>query len=138
MNANSYRVGKRPAFEFTLFLQEKSDVSAKSPRFLGKVPMTSRTTTTVVAFTHPFELTGCPVTLPAGLYPVIAEDELIQSLSFEAYRRTVTFLVKEDGARTQFFPIQQDDLDQALAKDRALSERIQDSVAELSPPEEEI
>ena len=100
--------------------------------------MNSRTTTTVVAFAHPFELAGCPGALPAGQYPVIAEDELIQSLSFEAYRRTATFLVKESPGLTKFFPIRQEDLDRALVEDRALSERIHDSVAALSPPEDEI
>lgn len=100
--------------------------------------MTSRTTTTFVAFAHPFELAGCPAIMPVGQYTVIAEDELIANLTFEAFRRTSTLLMWEDHELTQLFPINQEDLDLAYARDCALSSKNHDSMAALSPPEEEI
>ncbi len=46
--------------------------------------------------TSPFDTRlSCPVTrmkLPAGNYELLAEDELLEGLSFEAWRRTATYL----------------------------------------------
>lgn len=52
--------------------------------------MTTRTSQTIVAFQHPFKLEGVEGELPAGSYSVETEEERIEALSFEAYRRVAT------------------------------------------------
>lgn len=49
---------------------------------LGRLPMSSRTTTSVVTFLHPFVVAGYTGDLPAG-------DDVV----LRAYRRTETFLL---------------------------------------------
>lgn len=46
-----------------------------------------RTTTTTVAFAKPFLIGDEGETCPAGTYRVEIEEELLQGLSFPAYRR---------------------------------------------------
>jgi hypothetical protein len=55
--------------------------------------MLTRTTRKTLIFTHPFMLRGVQRTLPAGRYEVITEEELIEGLSFPAYRRISTVLL---------------------------------------------
>jgi hypothetical protein len=59
-------------------------------------PRTSRET---VTFARPFSLRGVDGVQPAGTYVVETEEELIEGLSFPAYRRvaTVMFLPAESG-----------------------------------------
>lgn len=89
--------------------------------------MTQRSTTSTVTFAHPFSLSGYPGDLPAGDYEVLVEEELLQGLSFEAYRRTATFLTVRgrDGhsGRTELRAITEADLNQALSRDRAARTR---------------
>ena len=101
--------------------------------------MSSRTTTSHVTFLHPFVMGGYPDELPAGTYEVTAEDEILQSLSFSAYRRTATHLLirRTKGiARTEMRPIDHRDLELALAQDQACSKNPKNSEAALSPPKE--
>lgn len=55
--------------------------------------MLSRTHAENVTFAHPFTLDGEPPTFPAGAYTVATEEELIEGLSFPAYRRVSTTLM---------------------------------------------
>lgn len=55
--------------------------------------MNTRSSRLMVTFSHPFALVGYADELPAGGYEVIVEEELIQGLSFEAYRTTATYLL---------------------------------------------
>lgn len=55
--------------------------------------MLSRTTTSIVTFVHPFVVAGYTDKLPPGSYELFVEDEVIQSHSFTAYRRTSTHLL---------------------------------------------
>jgi hypothetical protein len=54
--------------------------------------MTVRTTRTTVTFRHPFSLKGADGPLPAGDYRVLTDEELIDGLSFLAYRRVATLI----------------------------------------------
>ena len=49
-----------------------------------------RTTRESVIFTHPFILDGAEGVQPAGTYDVEVDEELIEGLSFLAYRRVAT------------------------------------------------
>jgi hypothetical protein len=55
--------------------------------------MSFRTTRATVTFTHPFTLSGMDGVQPAGTYVVETEEELIEGLSFPAYRRLSTVLL---------------------------------------------
>jgi hypothetical protein len=52
--------------------------------------MTNRITTKTVTFRHPFTIEGLDGWQPAGSYVVEMEEELIQDLSFPAWRRLHT------------------------------------------------
>lgn len=49
--------------------------------------MSLRTTTQAIAFPRAFSLAGVEAKQPAGVYPVETDEELIEGLSFPAYRR---------------------------------------------------
>ncbi|WP_323776374.1 hypothetical protein [Leisingera sp.] len=102
--------------------------------------MNIRSSRTAVAFFNAFTLPGYPDSLPAGQYQVVAEEELIQGLSFEAYRRTATYLeIRNRGGqagRTELRPVSESALKQALRRDRDLRRNSNDSEAEPSPQED--
>lgn len=83
----------------------------------------TRTTTKTVTFTRPFELSGIGRVLAAGNYVVETDEELIESLSFPAYRRTATWihLPPSDGqshaeiGMSQTVLVDPDELDKLLA-----------------------
>ena len=54
--------------------------------------MTLRTSTRTVTFARPFALAGFDETLPAGDYTVETDEELLDGLSFPAWRRVLTLL----------------------------------------------
>ena len=84
--------------------------------------MTIRTTRTTVSFSSPFTLQNLEGIQPAGEYVVLMDDELIEPLSWTAYRRVATLLqtpaVSSSQRLTQSFTISQTELDAALMKDR--------------------
>ena len=55
--------------------------------------MMTRTSRKIVTFTHAFVLKAVDRTLPPGAYPVITDEELIEGLSFAAYRRVSTIIL---------------------------------------------
>lgn len=62
--------------------------------------MTIRSRREVVTFKHPFLIRGIDRLLPAGDYEVITDEETIEGLSFEAFRRVATMImVPAEGAR---------------------------------------
>ncbi len=58
-------------------------------------PRTSRES---VTFARPFSLRGLDGVQPAGTYVVETEEELIEGLSFPAYRRVATVMLLPSGA----------------------------------------
>jgi len=101
--------------------------------------MLSRTTTSVVTFLHPFVVAGYTDELAAGEYEVLADDDVMQSHSFAAYRRTATFLLTNwDAEKTELRAVDHRDLELALAQDQANANTnvIKNSAAALSPSED--
>jgi hypothetical protein len=54
--------------------------------------MTTRTSSQTVTFLHSFKLSGVADALPAGRYLVETDEELLQAVSFPAYRRLSTLI----------------------------------------------
>jgi hypothetical protein len=54
--------------------------------------MTMRTSHKTVAFRQPFSLSGIDEVQAAGTYTVETSEELLQGVSFPAYRRTETLI----------------------------------------------
>ncbi len=54
--------------------------------------MTMRTTKSTVTFVRPFRLGAFGEQLPAGRYPIETDEELLEGMSFPAYRRTATMM----------------------------------------------
>jgi hypothetical protein len=52
--------------------------------------MTTRSRRETVAFQHPFRINGIDRLLPPGAYEVITDEEMIEGLSFPAFRRVAT------------------------------------------------
>ena len=62
--------------------------------------MTIRSRREIVTFRHPFRIGGLDRLLPAGAYEVVADEETIEGLSFEAFRRVATMIkVPAEGRR---------------------------------------
>jgi len=58
----------------------------------AKAIMTIRSRRETVTFKHPFRIRGVDRVLPPGSYEVITDDELIEGLSFAAFRRVATLI----------------------------------------------
>jgi len=101
--------------------------------------MNMRSTKSTVTFSNPFTLPGYPAELPAGDYEILVEEELLRGLSFEAYRRTATYLtVRGTGShagRTELRAISDRDLKEALSRDASTNGTNNHSEAALSPQE---
>ncbi|UPK35464.1 hypothetical protein IVB18_47250 [Bradyrhizobium sp. 186] len=62
--------------------------------------MTIRSRRETITFKHPFHIRGIERELPAGAYEVVTDEEMIEGLSFSAYRRIATMItVPVEGAR---------------------------------------
>jgi hypothetical protein len=85
--------------------------------------MTTRTIKRTVTFNRPFVLGGFDEELPAGSYSVETDEELLEGVSFPAYRRILTVIsMPADPARpgvTQTLTVDANELDAALARDRS-------------------
>jgi hypothetical protein len=55
--------------------------------------MTTRTRRQTINFRHPFRLKGIDRLLSPGAYEVIADEEMIEGLSFPCFRRVATMIV---------------------------------------------
>ncbi|MCO6381409.1 hypothetical protein [Oceanicola sp. 502str15] len=102
--------------------------------------MNMRSSTSTVTFSNPFTLPGYTGELPAGDYEVLVEEELLQGLSFEAYRRTATYLkVRGKGAqagRRELRATTEGDLTKALHRDADATEANKHGDAAPSPQED--
>jgi hypothetical protein len=83
--------------------------------------MVTRTTTKMVIFAHPFVLAEEGESFAAGEYLVQTDEEMIENLSFPAWRRVATSIeVRRDGA-TQVLPIDPKRLALILSRDAVTS-----------------
>ena len=85
--------------------------------------MTTRTTSKTVTFAHPFLLKGVDRMLAAGEYRVVTDEELIQELSFPAYRRVATMIfvpAASHASAVEMVAIDPRDLQDAQDRDAAL------------------
>jgi hypothetical protein len=83
--------------------------------------MLTRTIRKTVVFARPFLLASIGRVLPAGDYRVATDEELIEGLSFAAYRRlsTVIFVPAQRGAGIEMLSIEPSDLQAAQDRDAA-------------------
>lgn len=99
--------------------------------------MLMRSTRSMVMFSNDLTIGDSQRELPAGTYEIVAEEELIPGLGFEAYRRTATYLMVRgrgsNAGQTTMQLTTKEELEHAIACDRALSETTNDSEAALSP-----
>jgi hypothetical protein len=84
--------------------------------------MAMRTTTKTVTFHRPFYLKGIDRMLPPADYRVVTDEELIDGLSFAAYRRvsTVIFVPAEFGSAVEMASIDPVDLQAAQDQDAGM------------------
>ena len=84
--------------------------------------MTTRTSSKTVTFRRPFVLGGFDEVLPAGAYSVETDEELLEGISFPAYRRVSTLirLHAKSGhpGLTRALTIDPNELDAALTRDQ--------------------
>lgn len=83
----------------------------------------TRTRDKTVVFCRPFALKGVDQILPPGDYRVVTDEELIEDLSFPAYRRVATMMFlrsqSHGGSAEEMVTIDPADLADALARDGA-------------------
>jgi hypothetical protein len=84
--------------------------------------MMLRTTTKTVTFRRPFWLKGVDRLLPPADYRVMTDEELIEGLSFPAYRRisTAIFVPAPSGSAVEMAAIDPADLQAAQDQDAAM------------------
>lgn len=96
--------------------------------------MNRRTQTGTVRFSRPFTLAGWDEILPAGTYEVETDEELVEGISFAAYRKVQVLIHLPPSARhpglARTLTIDPAALDAALLQDQAG----EDSLARLADP----
>jgi hypothetical protein len=55
--------------------------------------MTVRSRRETITFQHPFRIRGIDRLLPPGAYEVVTDEEMIEGLSFPAFRRVATMIM---------------------------------------------
>lgn len=84
--------------------------------------MTIRISQRTIRFAHPFRLSGMDADQPPGTYALETEEELLQELSFPAWRRIATrlFLPRAPGSTIlqEVLSIDHLELESAQEKDR--------------------
>jgi hypothetical protein len=83
--------------------------------------MTLRTIDRIVTFQRSFELGNGDGPYPPGEYLVQTDEEMINQLSFPAWRRVSTTIHLRRGGATQSVTISPQDLDLILSRDRECS-----------------
>ena len=90
--------------------------------------MLTRTTSKTINFTKPFVLGDFDEVLPSGDYIVEMDEELLQGVSFNVYRRiavTVRLPAKIGNPElSRALTIDPHELEKALARDRGVTEQL--------------
>jgi hypothetical protein len=55
--------------------------------------MTTRSRRETVHFKHPFRIKGIDRLMPPGAYEVVTDEEMIEGLSFQSFRRVATMMM---------------------------------------------
>jgi hypothetical protein len=80
--------------------------------------MTIRSRRETVTFRHPFRIRGIDRLLPPGAYEIVTDEEMIEGLSFPAYRRVATMImVPAGGSAMEMVSIGSVDLSDAQRMD---------------------
>ena len=82
--------------------------------------MPDRTRRSTLVFAQPFRLRDSGQTHSAGTYVVEVEEELLEGLSFPAYRHVATTMIRQSGnpaARIEMFPVDPEALAAAILAD---------------------
>ncbi|GGF80942.1 hypothetical protein GCM10011402_36930 [Paracoccus acridae] len=100
--------------------------------------MFTRTSTSVVEFKHAFVVPGSDKEFPPGRYEVLVEEELLEGLSFAAYRETGAYLLVygkgHNSGPTEMRPTSSAYLSLALKRDALLDAPVER--AGSAPPSE--
>ena len=82
--------------------------------------MMTRTSSATVVFRRPFVLAGFETMQPAGSYIVDIEEEQVDSLVVNAWRRVATTMrLPQPGGAIEYIPVNGHALDEALLRDGA-------------------
>lgn len=79
--------------------------------------METRTTHSTVTFGRPFQLAGMDSIAPAGIYKLDVEEEKLDTISFESWRRTAVTLQVARAGVTEYVALAPEDLREALRRD---------------------
>ena len=95
--------------------------------------MTTRKKHTTVRFTAPFSLSGVDEIQPPGDYAIAEEEELIDGVSWLAYRRVATFIhlpaiSSTDRLKSQLVGIDHSELEAAVRQDEDQARRTNRSI----------
>lgn len=83
--------------------------------------METRITQSTVTFGRPFQLAGMDSIAPAGVYRLDVEEEKLDTLTFESWRRTAVILQVPRAGMTQYVALAPHELRDALERDSDLS-----------------
>jgi hypothetical protein len=102
----------------------KNCCSRRAPRRCLK-PNGIRTTRKIVKFGNLFTMEGVGRVLPAGNYEVVTDEELIEGLSFPAYRRVATMILAptQTSHSIEMLTIDPRDLAAAVERDTLVVKR---------------
>jgi len=85
--------------------------------------MEIRSTRTTLIFRNAFTLPHDVRTVPAGDYVLVTEEERLEGLTFDAYRRISGYLIVGGGpanpGRTEMIPVTEAELEALVARDIA-------------------
>ena len=81
--------------------------------------MVTRTRSQLVVFRRPFVLRGLDSLQPAGTYRVDTDEELLDTLTVVAWKRTATVVQLERGGITEHLAVDPTELHEALMRDGA-------------------
>lgn len=81
--------------------------------------MPLRTMSKQITFLRPFRLSGFDHVQPPGIYRVDTVEELIEAVSFSAWKRVSTTMPLTYNGLTEYMPVDPGELDRALASDAA-------------------
>lgn len=79
--------------------------------------MVTRTSSKQVTFRRPFLLSGLESMQAAGIYTIDTEEELIDALSFSAWKRVATVMQLTRGGATEYLPVDPEELSEAQMRD---------------------